>query len=381
MAAIYLDNNSTTRAAPEVVDAMGPLWSDVYGNASSLHRAGQRARHAIETAREQVATLVGARPRGIVFTSGGTESDNLAIRGVLAACPSKRHVVTTAVEHVAVHGLCRRFADQGYGVTFVGVDAGGRLDLDAFGAALTDDTVLASVMHANNETGVIFPIGEVAERCAARGVPLHVDAVQSAGKIEIDVRGLGVALASFSAHKMHGPQGVGALYVGPGVRMRSQLVGGHQERDLRPGTENVAGIVGFGRAAELAQRRLPEMTCVAALRDRLEGGILARIDFAGVNGDRAVRVPNTTNIAFAGLEAEAVLIALSEAGVCAASGSACSSGAIEPSHVLAAMGIDDRAANGSVRFSLSHDTTEDEIDRALEIIVAVASRLAALRVS
>ncbi|MCZ6682517.1 MAG: aminotransferase class V-fold PLP-dependent enzyme [Planctomycetota bacterium] len=381
MAAIYLDNNSTTRVDPEVVEAMAPYWREVYANASSQHIMGQAARGAVEAAREQVAALIGAKPREIVFTSGGTESDNLAIRGVLDANPNKRHVVTTAVEHVAVLSLCSRLEQQGYRVTFVAVDSSGRLDTDAFASALDKDAALASVMHANNETGVVFPIAEIAEIAASRGVPLHCDIVQSAGKIDVDVRSMGVRLASLSAHKMHGPKGVGALYVGSGVRVRNQQVGGHQERDLRPGTEGVASIVGFGRAAELARKRVVENgRSIAELRDRLERGIVEAVTIARVNGDTGRRVSNTTNIGFEGLEAEAILIALSEAGVCVASGSACSSGSVEPSHVLAAMGIDERIANGSIRFSLSHETTDDEIERAVEIVKRTALRLSALAV-
>jgi cysteine desulfurase len=377
MSIIYLDNNSTTRTADEVVAAMQPYWTEQYGNASSLHLAGQAARHAVETAREQVAALIRARPRDIVFTSGGTEADNLAILGTLAAYPQKRHIVTTAVEHVAVLGLCKRLEAEGYRVTFVGVDFEGHLDLDRFAQAFDTDTTLASVMYANNETGVVFPIRQIAEIAAQHGVPLHVDAVQAAGKIDIDAASLGAALMSISGHKIHGPKGIGALYVGRGARLRSQQVGGHQERDIRPGTENVAAIVGFGAAAELAQASLRDgMADVAALRDRLESGILSRIDFAHVIGDPSARTPNTTNIGFARLSSEAILIALSESGICASSGSACSSGSLEPSHVLKAMGIDERIAHGAVRFSLSRETTEAEIDRVLEILPQIVRRLA-----
>jgi cysteine desulfurase len=381
MGPIYLDNNSTTRLDPRVLEAMQPFWRDQFGNASSIHRLGQAARHAVETAREQVAALIGAAPREIIFTSGGTEADNLALLGTLAATPTRRHIVTTAVEHPAVHDLCTRLESQGCRVTFVPVDALGRLDLAAFAAALDDDTALASVMFANNETGVVFPVRQVAGLCAARGVPLHVDAVQAAGRVPIDARDLGASLLSLSAHKMHGPKGAGALYVARGARLRSQQVGGHQERDLRPGTENVAAIVGFGAAAELAGRRLPEaMPAVAALRDRLEAGLLQRVEIARVIGDPAHRTPNTTTLGFRHLEAEAILVALSEEGLCASSGSACSSGSLEPSRVLRAMGVEPETAHGAIRFSLSVETTGDEIDRALEIVPRVVSRLAALGV-
>lgn len=379
MSPIYLDNNSTTRVAAEVVEAMEPFWREQFGNASSLHWAGQAARHAIETSREQVASLINASPREIVFTSGGTEADNLAILGTLAAYPTKRHIVITAVEHVAVHSLCERLAKEGYRVTFLAVDGVGHLDLDALSKSLSDDTALASVMYANNETGVIFPVRQVAELCAARGVPLHVDAVQAAGKIDLDVRQLGAKLMSISAHKIHGPKGAGALYVGKGARLRNQIVGGHQERDIRPGTENVAAIVGFGEAARLAKARLARgLDSLAALRDRLEDEILRQVPFARVIGDRIGRTLNTTNMGFANLEAEAILIALSESGVCASSGSACSSGSLEPSHVLKAMGIEESIAHGAIRFSLSHETTQEEIDQAVAIVADVTRRLALL---
>jgi len=379
MQMIYLDNNATTRPAPEVPAAMAPFWREQFGNPSSLHLAGQAARHAVETAREQVAALIGARPRQIVFTSGGTESDNLAILGALAAQPTRRHLVTTAVEHSAVFDLCRRLAGQGYRVTYVPVNGGGHLDLDALSAAIDDETAIVSVMHANNETGVIFPVEQVAEITRARRVPLHVDAVQTVGKMPFDVAAIGAQLVTLSAHKMHGPKGAGALYVGRGARLRGMLAGGHQERDLRPGTENVAAIVGFGKAAELAAARVRENGHeVAALRDRLEAGIVERVPGAHVIGDPSRRIGNTTNVAFEGLEAEAILIALSEQGVCASSGSACSSGSLEPSHVLQAMGIDPRIAHGAIRFSLSHETTPAEVDRALAIVPAVVQRLAAM---
>ncbi|MEK6644410.1 MAG: aminotransferase class V-fold PLP-dependent enzyme [Planctomycetota bacterium] len=380
MSVIYLDNNSTTRVAPEVVDAMEPYWREQFGNPSSLHLLGQAARHAIEVAREHVAALIGATPREIIFTSGGTEADNLAILGTLAAHPTKRRVVTTAVEHPAVHSLCERLATQGYRVTFVGVDQIGRLNLDEFAASLTDDTAIASVMYANNETGVLFPIQDIATICNARGIPLHVDAVQAAGKLPMDVKSLGAKLLSLSAHKIHAPKGAGALFVGRGARLRSRQVGGHQERDIRPGTENVAAIVGFGEAARLAKQRLASdgMASVAMMRDRLERGLCDRVAFAYVLGDQSHRTPNTTSIGFEALEAEAILVALSERGVCASSGSACSSGSLEPSHVLKAMGVPQPLAHGAIRFSLSVETTDEEIDDALRIVPEVVHRLASL---
>lgn len=379
MQTIYLDNNSTTRVADEAIAEMQPFWKQQFGNPSSVHLLGQAARHAVETAREEVAALLGARPREIVFTSGATEANNLAILGTLAACPAKRHIVTTAVEHVSVHSLAERLAGQDCRVTFLGVDSGGGLDLDALKNSLDGDTALLSVMHANNETGVLFPIREIAEIAASCRVPLHVDAVQSAGKMRLDMRSLGANLLSISSHKMHGPNGAGALVVGPGMRLRSQGAGGHQERGLRPGTENVPAIVGFGVAARMAAKRSEaDSIRVAALRDRLERGLLERIDFATVIGNTDARICNTTNVAFEALEAEAILIGLSESGLCASSGAACSSGSLEPSHVLHAMGIPERIAHGSVRFSLSWNTTESEIDQALEIIPQVVAKLASL---
>ncbi|MFH1417628.1 MAG: aminotransferase class V-fold PLP-dependent enzyme [Planctomycetota bacterium] len=378
---IYLDNNATTRVAEGAVAAMQPFWRLQYGNPSSLHREGQAARHAIENAREQVADLIAAKPREIIFTSGGTESANLAILGTLAAHPTKRHIVTTAVEHVAVLRLCERLVQQGFRVTFVGVDSQGHLDLAEFEQAIDDDTAIASVMYANNETGVVFPIERVSQLAAARGVPLHVDAVQAVGKIAVEVKALGVGLLTLSSHKMHGPKGVGALYVGPRIRLRSQLVGGSQERGIRPGTENVAAIVGFGKAAELAAASLLNCAAeVAALRDRLEAQLLQGVTFAHVIGDRSMRIANTTCIGFERLSAEAILILLSERGVSASSGSACSSGAMEPSHVVAAMNVDQRIAHGAVRFSLSRETTEAEVDRAAAIVTGVVRRLASLGV-
>lgn len=380
MNVIYLDNNSTTRVAPEVVAAMTPYWREQFGNPSSIHRVGQAARHAVEVAREQVAALIGAKPRDIVFTGGGTEADNLAILGTLASYPAKRHIVTTPVEHVAVHSLCERLEKEGYAVSWLSVDQRGDLSPDELRAALRDDTALVSVMHANNETGVIFPIEEIAAVCAERGVPLHVDAVQTAGKLPIDVVRLGANLLSLSAHKIHGPKGVGALYIGRKTRLRNQLVGGHQERDVRPGTENVAGIVGFGEAARLAHERVRSggWKTVADLRDELEREILAAVPTARVIGGECPRTPNTTNIAFESLEAEAILISLSEQGVCASSGAACSSGSLEPSHVLSAMGIDERLAHGAIRLSLSTETTREEIREAVHVVRRVVDKLAAL---
>lgn len=372
----YLDNNATTRPLDAVIDAMTTVSRNEYANPSSLHLFGQRVRHRVETAREQVASLIGASPREIVFTSGGTESINLAIRGVLSANRDKRHIVTSAVEHSAVRSLSGRLTDEGFSVDAVGVDGSGRLDVAELAQRLRPDTALASVMHANNETGVLFPIDEIAAICAERGVPLHVDAVQSAGKLPLDVRSCPITLMSLSAHKFHGPKGVGALFVRRRTRLDAQIVGGGQERELRAGTEHVAGIVGMGTAAEAAKRDMAAHAVeVGALRDRLERQLVSSIGTAVVMGRGADRVYNTANVAFAGLEAEAILILLSEAGICASSGSACSSGSLEPSHVIAAMGVDPRIGHGAIRFSLSHFNTADEVVEVARVMPNIVSRL------
>lgn len=380
MSVIYLDNNATTRPHREVVQAMLPYLTEQYGNASSLHHLGQRARHAVEEARRQVASLIGTKPRRIIFTSGGTESINLAVRGALAAAGPSPHLVTTAVEHAAVLALKDELARQGVEVAVVGVDSFGRIDPQHIADAITDRTALVSVMHANNETGVLFPIDQIARITSDRGVPLHVDAVQTVGKLPIDVETLGIDLLSMSAHKIHGPKGVGALYVGRGARVRPQLWGGHQERDLRPGTENVSGIVGFGTAADIAgESGLAEQTAVARLRDRLQDGICRTIPIAHPIGDPRNRLPNTAHICFESLASEAILLLLSENDICVSSGSACSSGAVEPSHVLRAMGVPERIAHGAVRFSLSRYTTEREIDEVIEKLPALIDRLLAVQ--
>lgn len=376
MAWIYLDNNATTQPDPRVVEAMRPYLAEQYANPSSLHQFGQQARHAIDVAREQVAALIGARPRQIVFTSGGTEANALAIRGVASASPDKRHIVTTSVEHECVRGACAQLEQEGCRVTVVGVDRLGHLDLAALDAAIAPDTALLSIMHANNETGVLFPIEAVSEIARRHKVPLHVDAAQTVGKVPVSVDALGVDLLTIAPHKFHGPKGVGALYVRRGVHLRPQLVGGHQEHDRRAGTENVAGIVGFGVAAELATQHLPdERDRVRALRDRLEAGILERVPYARPLGDRDQRIPNTTCIGFESLEAEAILIVLSHQEICASSGAACSSGSLEPSHVLEAMGVDKAVAHGGVRFSLSRFNTQEEIDRVLDVLPGLLERL------
>lgn len=376
---IYLDNNATTPVAPEVVDAMAEVLRDVYGNPSSLHRLGQLANFRVEQARQQVAALLGASPREIVFTSCGTEATNLAVRGTLNRTNTPQRIVTTTVEHEATLRVCEELEADGVEVVRTGVDREGRLDLDALRAALETPTGLVTLMWANNETGVLFPVEDVVRIAAESKVPAHIDAVQVAGKLPMNVGELGAQLVSISAHKFHGPKGAGALYVRRGTRLRPQLVGGHQERDLRAGTQNVAAIVGMGVAAELAAKHVAQFAMkVEPLRDRLEAGLLERVPNAGVNGDRANRTPNTTNVSFRSLEAESILLLLSENGICCSAGAACQSGTLEASHVLQAMGVEPKLAHGAVRFSLSRLTTAEEIDAALQRIPPLIARLAAM---
>src|SRR4051794_27651731 len=374
----YLDNNATTKPAPEVVAAMLPYLTEWYGNPSSVHRFGQRARQAIDEARGHVARLVGCAEGELTVTGGGTEAINTVLRGLFLARAPRKRIVTTTVEHSATRELCHQLAKEGGEVIEVPVDRDGLLDPDALAAAVTDDTALVTAMWANNETGVLFPVERIAEVCKARRVPFHCDGTQAVGKVPVDVKAAGVDAMSFASHKFHGPKGAGGWYARRGVRVRPLLVGGPQETGRRGGTENVPGVVGMGKAAELAVAALPEMARVAGMRDRLERGILDRIDGAAVNGSTARRLPNTTNIGFPRLEAEAILLLLSEQGVCASAGAACSSGSLEPSHVLRAMGIDEKIAHGAIRFSLSRYTTEEEVDRALAVLPAVIERLRAV---
>lgn len=375
MQLVYLDNNATTRPAPQVVEAMLPYLTEWYGNPSSVHRFGQKSRQAIEEARSQVASAIGATDSEIMFTGGGTEAINTAIRGLLASRSPRKKIVTTTVEHSATRELCVQLAKEGAEIFEVAVDHNGALDWDRFTDAVNDSTALVSVMWANNETGVLFPVEQIAETCRKHRVAFHCDGTQVVGKIPVDVGAAGIDVMSFAAHKFHGPKGVAALFVRRGVRMRPLIIGGPQERDRRGGTENVPGIVGMGEAAQLAAASLPQMQNVAELRDRLEKGILTRIDDTRVNGRTDMRLPNTTNIGFARLEAEAILLLLSEQGICASAGAACSSGSLEPSHVLRAMGIDNRIAHGAIRFSLSRYTTSEEIERTLAVLPSTIERL------
>jgi cysteine desulfurase len=376
MRIVYLDNNATTPVVPEVFDAMRPFLTEHFGNPSSSHRLGDRPASAVRDARARVAAFLGCTDSEIVFTGCGTESDNLAIRGIVEAAKDRRHIVTTAVEHAAVMNPIKRLASQGYDVTYLGVDRAGRLDLEELRASLRDDTALVSVMFANNETGVIFPIDRIAEITRARGVPLHVDAIQAVGKVPVNAGTLGVDLLSISAHKFHGPKGVGALYVRKGTKWTPVFLGGSQERNRRPGTENVAGIVATAAACDYAEAHLARyQTDVRGMRDRFEAELRARVPGVFVNGAECERLPNTSNVGFSGLDAHALLVLLDEVGICASAGSACHSGAAMPSHVLAAMGLSPAEATSCLRFSLSALTTEDEIAYCIERIPAIVERM------
>ena len=376
---IYLDNNSTTQPLPEVQAAIAHTQRELYANPSSIHQFGQAVRHCVEIARTQVAALIGASPKEIVFTSGGTESINLAIRGALRTHPARQRIVTSAVEHSAVLRVVERLAQEGYDVQYVGVDREGRINLGEFESALTPDTALVSLLHANNETGVIWDVKHLAELAAKTGAIIHIDAVQSAAKIPIDVSQWPAHLVSLSAHKFHGPKGVGAIYVRRRTRIDPQIVGGSQESELRGGTENVEGIIGMGVAAEIAGKQCQEVAqMVGALRDALEKGILSIIPNTHVQGASAPRICNTANISFEGLQSEAVLMVLSEAGICASAGAACSSGSLEPSHVLKAMNLDEAVAHGAVRFSLSRFNTKAEIEEVVRQLPAILEPLRTL---
>jgi cysteine desulfurase len=372
---IYLDNNATTKIDEEVLAAMLPYLSTYYGNPSSMHTFGGQLGRTIRQARQQVASLLGAEDSEIIFTSCGTEGDNAAILAALQAQPQKKRIITTAVEHPAVLNLCRKLEKNGYTVTYLSVNGQGHIDFDELDAALTGDTAVVSVMYANNETGVVFPIEQIGQIVKEYGALFHVDAVQAVGKIPLDMKTSTIDFLTLSGHKLHAPKGMGALYVRKGVRFRPLVMGGHQERGRRGGTENVAGIVALGKAAELAQAHLADVAVEQRLRDKLEQGILATIPNTVVNGDRTARLPNTTNIGFKYIEGEAILLSLDQYGICASSGSACTSGSLEPSHVLRALGLPYSLLHGSIRFSLSRYTTEAEIDRVLEVLPGIITRL------
>ena len=377
MKVIYVDNNATTMVAPEVLDAMMPYFSTNYGNPSSMHSFGGNVAAEIEAARENVANLIGAAPEEIVFTSCGTESDGTAVRAAIESNPDKKHLVTSRVEHPAIKNLYEALSKKGYRATFVPVDSQGRLDIDYLYNSLSDDTAIVSLMWGNNETGVIFPVEEISKEVKSRGILFHTDAVQAVGKIPINVGETGVDMLSLSGHKFHSPKGIGALYIRKGTKFSPFMVGGHQERGRRGGTENTASIIGLGKAAELAAAHLAEngYERISRLRDRLEQTLLEKVPNALINGDPANRLPNTTSIAFEYVEGEAILLMMNEYGICASSGSACTSGSLEPSHVLRAMGVPFTAAHGSIRFSLSRYNTEDDIDVIVEKLPPVIERL------
>ncbi len=367
MKVVYLDNNATTRISDEAREAMLPFLSDYYGNPSSMHTFGGQVHRHIENARAQVAALINADPEEIIFTSCGTESDNTAIMSGIESAPHKRHIITTRVEHPAVLNFCKSMSRKGYTVTFLSVDKQGRLNPGELQSAITEDTAVVSIMYANNENGVIFPIDEISGIVKSKGVMFHMDAVQAVGKIPVDVKKLPVDMISISGHKMHAAKGVGAIYVKRGTRFSPYIIGGHQEQGRRAGTENVASIIGFGKACEIAKDHLSvENSKVKDLRDRLEEGLLKTCPGALINGHVESRLPNTSNMSFEYVEGEAILLRLNEFNICASSGSACTSGSLEPSHVLRAMGVPFTAIHGSVRFSLSRYSSEEDIDLVLE---------------
>ena len=376
MKTIYFDNNATTRVDERVLEEMKPLFCELYGNPSSMHTFGGQTGRRIRHAREQVAALLGRDPSEVIFTSGGTESDNAAIKGALAAQPHKRKVITTRVEHPAVLSVCRDLENHGYIVVELSVDRQGRLDPAELQKQIDADTALITIMYANNETGTVFPIDRIAELAAEKGVPFHTDAVQAVGKIPLNLSVSNIDLLSLSGHKLHGPKGIGVLYVRKGTRLAPFMLGGHQEAGRRAGTENVPGIVGLGKACELAAQSLDEENSrVRNLRDKLEKAILKKCPDCRLNGDPENRLPNTSNISFEYIEGEAILLMLDKYGICASSGSACTSGSLEPSHVLRAMGVPFTAAHGSIRFSLSRYNTEDEVDYTIEKVPPIVNQL------
>ncbi len=376
MKTVYADNNATTKVAPEVLEAMLPYFSEYYGNPSSMHFFGGQVQKKVDEAREKVADFLGADPSEIVFTSCGTESDNAAILGTLDSYPEKRHLITTRVEHPAIGNVCTYLGRKGYRITELSVDREGRLNLDELRESIIEETALVTVMYANNETGMIFPIEEIGEIVKAKGIPFHTDAVQAAGKIPLNMKKSKIDMLSISGHKLHAPKGIGVLYIRKGTRFSPYMIGGHQEKGRRGGTENVPYIIGLGKACELAKKHLgEENTRVKALRDYLEEKILEKIPNTLVNGDRVNRLPNTVSVSFEYVEGESILLLLSDLGICASSGSACTSGSLEPSHVLRAMGVPFTAAHGSIRFSLSVYNTKEEMDYIIEHLPPIIQKL------
>ncbi|MBO9997796.1 MAG: cysteine desulfurase NifS [Cyanobacteria bacterium SID2] len=375
---IYLDNNATTQVDPKVLEAMLPYLSELYGNPSSMHSFGGQVGSAVQEARAKVAALLGAEDTEIIFNSCGSEGNNTAIHAALAAQPEKRHIVTTAVEHPAILNVCKHLEKKGYTVTYLSVDRRGQLDLMEVEAAMTGGTALVTTLYANNETGVIFPVEQIGAIAKEYGATFHVDAVQAAGKVTINLQTSTIDLLTISGHKLHAPKGIGALYVRRGFRFRPFLLGGHQERGRRAGTQNVPGIVALGKAAELAHQHQQDVEHERRLRDLLEKQLLERIPDCEVNGGGSKRLPNTTNIGFKYIEGEAILFMLNQYGICASSGSACTSGSLDPSHVLMAMGLPYTILHGSIRFSLSRFTTEDEIQQVLAVMPGIVEKLRAL---
>ncbi|MBL7211301.1 MAG: cysteine desulfurase NifS [Desulfobacteraceae bacterium] len=379
MKTIYLDNNATTQVASEVLEEMLPYFHDLYGNPSSAHSFGGQVGRRLREAREKVAQLLGAAPEEIVFTSCGSESDNAVIRSALETQPDKRHIVTSRVEHPAIKSLCEHLTNQGYRVSEIPVDGEGQLDMDRYVESLTPDTAIASLMWGNNETGVIFPVEKTAELAHEREIPFHSDAVQVAGKIPIDMKNNVIDMLSLSGHKLHAPKGVGILYLRKGVKFSPFIIGGHQEMGRRGGTENTASIIGLGKACELAAEHLEEEnTRVRQLRDKLESKMAERVPNIRINGGRSERLPNTASISFEFVEGEAILLHMDEFGICASSGSACTSGSLQPSHVLRAMGVPFTMAHGSIRFSLSVYNTEEEIDFVIDKLPPIIETLRSL---
>ena len=376
MKTIYFDNNATTQVAPEVLEEMLPYLRDYYGNPSSMHTFGGQLHRKVEEARAKVAHLIGAEPEEIIFTSSGTESDNTAIMSAVESFPQKRHIITTRVEHPAVLNFCKHLARRGYRITFLTVNSKGQLNIDELLKAIDDNTALVTIMYANNEVGNIFPISEIGNVLKERRIVFHTDAVQAVGKIPIDTKKLPVDMLSLSGHKVHAPKGVGVLYVRKGTRFYPYVIGGHQERGRRAGTENVASIIGLGKACEIAAKNITqESLSLSHLRDKLEKALMHKCPDVRINGDVISRLPNTTNLSFEYVEGEAILLRLNEYGVCASSGSACTSGSLEPSHVLRAMGVPFTAIHGSIRFSLSRYNSEAEVDRVIEIMPDIIKSL------
>ena len=377
MRKVYLDNNATTRMREEVLEAMLPYYKDIYGNASSVHGFGRAARMAVDDARVEVARLLGATSaEEIIFTGSGTEADNFAVKGVAHALKSKgNHIITSSVEHQAVLNVCKFLEKEGYKVTYLKADKDGIVDLDELKRSITDKTILISVMYANNEVGTIEPIEEIAKIAKEKDIYFHADAVQAVGKIPFEVKNLNIDLLSMSAHKIYGPKGVGALYIRKGTKITPQVQGGHHEMGKRAGTENVAGIVGLGKAAELAKKELPEEKKIAELRDYLYKGITSRIESVHLNGHPDKRLPNTLNVGFKYLEGESIVLNLDMEGVAVSTGSACTSGSLEPSHVLTAMGVDPTDTQGSIRFSLGRDNTKEDMDYVIQVLPPIIKRL------